>query len=95
MLKLLKSKKFLVCSALMLLTLALGCVCFASGDSLSSSLDFSPITEAVTSLITPTDIIIVIAGVIGAGMGFILAWFGIRKVVNALRNAILRGRLKV
>lgn len=93
--KLLKSKKFLVCSALMLLTLALGCVCFASGESLSESLDFSPIINGVTSVITPTDIIVVIGSVIAAGMGFILAWFGIRKVVNALRNAIMRGRLKV
>lgn len=92
--KFLNNKKVMALSLALCLTLALGCTCFAASGDLAGSLDFTPIITAVTDKITPTDVILVIASVIAAGMGFVLAWFGIRKVVNALRNAIMRGRIK-
>lgn len=94
-LKALKSKKVLSLTLAMCLCLGIAGNCFAASGDLAGSLDFSPIVSAVTSVISPTDIIVVIAAVIAAGMGFVLAWFGIRKVINALRNAIMRGRLKI
>lgn len=71
--------------------------CFATegGASLSSGLDFTPIITSFTDKITPADIVTVIAATITAGMLFVLAWFGIRKVVKALKNAIMRGRISM
>lgn len=94
-LKALKSKKVLSLTLAMCLCLGVAGNCFAASGDLARSLDFSPIISAVTDVVSPTDVILVIAAVIAAGMGFVLAWFGIRKVINALRNAIMRGRLKV
>lgn len=92
--KLVNNKKALSLTLAMCMCFALGATCFAASGDLANSLDFTPIITAVTDKISPTDVILVIASVIAAGMGFVLAWFGIRKVVNALRNAIMRGRIK-
>lgn len=74
------------------LTLALGSSCFAASGDLAGSLSFTPIINAVTDAISPTDLILVIAATIAAGVGFVLAWFGIRKVKGALSRAIFKGR---
>lgn len=92
MVKLLQNKKFICFAACLTLCLAMS-VCFASGDHLGD-LSFSPIVEAVTGAISPLDIIRIIAMTITAGMAFVLAWFGIRKVLKALKSAIFRGSLK-
>lgn len=86
-------KKIMPLTLALCLALSVGSMCFASGESLASTLDFTGITSAVTSAITPTDIITVIAATIAAGIGFVLAWFGIRKVKGALSRAIFKGRL--
>ena len=67
-------------------------VCFASGDTLADSLDFTPIITSFTDKVTPVDIIKIVAMTITAGMLFVLAWFGIRKVVRALKSAIMKGK---
>lgn len=92
MVKLLQNKKFILFTACLTLCLAFS-VCFASGDHVGD-LSFAPIVEAVTGAISPLDIIKIIAMTITAGMGFVLAWFGIRKVIKALKSAIFRGSLR-
>ena len=92
MTKLLRNKKFICMCACMMLTLAFS-FCFASGDHVSN-LSFAPIIESVTGAISPLDIIKLIAMTITAGMSFVLAWFGIRKVLKALKGAIFGGSLR-
>lgn len=95
MVKFLQNKKFVCITACLMLTLALGSLCFAaSGDDHTAGLSYAPIVEAVTGAISPLDIIKIIAMTITAGMGFVLAWFGIRKVLKALKSAIFRGSLR-
>lgn len=86
-------KKFLPITLALCLTLALGTSCFAASGDLANSLDFSPIISSITGAITPTDIIIVVGAVVAAGMGFVLAWFGIKKVLKVLRGAIKNGSI--
>lgn len=63
-----------------------------SGDTTVGDLDFAPIISSITGAITPQQIILVIAATIAAGAGFVIAWFGIRKVKAALSKGIFRGK---
>lgn len=64
----------------------------SEGAVTAGSLDFTPIANAMTSAISPTDIITVIAATIAAGAAFVVAWFGIRKVKGALSKGIFKGK---
>lgn len=92
MVKNISKKKLLAITSCMMVVLAFS-MCFASGDHVSS-LDFSPIVQSVTGAISPLDIIKLIAMTITAGMSFVLAWFGIRKVKGALKSAIFKGKIR-
>lgn len=59
-----------------------------------SSIDFAGITTAISSQVTPADVISLMAVVIGAGMVFTLTWFGGRLIVNKVMGAIKSGRLR-
>lgn len=64
-------------------------------DAASNALDFSPISTALTTAVTPAQIITIIAAVIGVGMTFVLMWFGIRKLVSIFRKAVTKGKISV
>lgn len=52
-----------------------------------------PVTDALSSAITPAQLVAVIAGVIGIGMGFVLMWFGVRKGISIFRKAVMKGKI--
>lgn len=60
-----------------------------------ASLDFSPVITALTSAVTPTQIITLIAGLIAFGIVYVFMWFGIRKIVKIFRSAVMGGRITV
>ena len=64
-------------------------------NTVSNALDFSPIRTALTTAVTPAQIITIIAGVIGVGMTFVLMWFGVRKLVSIFRKAVTKGKISV
>ena len=47
-----------------------------------------PLTTAITSAVTP-------AQLVGVGMGFILMWFGVRKIKSIFVSAFQSGKLKI
>lgn len=53
----------------------------------------SPISEALTSSITPGQIVGIIASVIGVGMTFVLMWFGVRKLISIFKKAVMKGKI--
>ena len=55
-------------------------------------LDFNPVINALTSAVTPTQIITLIAGL---GIVYVFMWFGIRKIVKIFRSAVMGGRITV
>lgn len=57
------------------------------------AIDVSSIITAITSAVTPGDIVTLLATVIGACMTFYLVWMGARIVVNMFQSAISSGRL--
>lgn len=64
-------------------------------NTVSNALNFSPISTALTTAVTPTQIITIIAGIIGVGMTFVLMWFGVRKLVSIFRKAVTKGKISV
>lgn len=57
--------------------------------------DFSSLISTLTNAITPAQLLIVLGSVIGAGMAFVLMWFGVRKLIKIFTNALQRGKLRV
>ena len=55
----------------------------------------APLQEALVSSITPTQIVAVLAGIIGVGMTFVLMWFGVRKLISIFRKAVTKGKISV
>ena len=60
-----------------------------------ASLDFSPVITALTSSVTPANIITLLASVFAFGIPFVFMWFGIRKVIKIFRNAVMGGSIVV
>lgn len=54
----------------------------------------APLSTALTSSITPTEIVTVLASIIGVGMAFVLMWFGVRKLKTIFTNAVTKGKIK-
>lgn len=54
-----------------------------------------PLQTALVSSITPAQIVIVLASIIGVGMTFVLMWFGVRKLVSIFKKAVTRGKISV
>ena len=60
-----------------------------------SSLDFSPVITALTSAVTPANIISLVGSIVAFGIPFVFMWFGMRKVVKIFRSAVMGGRITV
>ncbi len=65
------------------------------GGSAMASLDFSPVITALTTAVTPAQIISLVTQVIAFGIPFVFMWFGIRKLVKIFRSAVMGGRITV
>lgn len=59
------------------------------------SLDFGPIITALTSAVTPANIISLVASIVAFGIPFVFMWFGMRKVIKIFRSAVMGGRITV
>lgn len=64
-------------------------------NTVSNALDFSSISTALTTAVTPAQIIAIIASIIGVGMTFVLMWFGVRKLVSIFKKAVTKGKISV
>ena len=62
-------------------------------DTMTTILE--PLKTALTSSITPAQIVAVLAGMIGVGMAFVLMWFGVRKLISIFRKAVTKGKISV
>ena len=60
-----------------------------------ADLDFSPVITALTTAVTPTQIITLLTSIIAFGIPFVFMWFGIRKVIKIFRSAVMGGRITV
>ena len=61
----------------------------------STAVDFSGVTTAITSAVSVSQVLTLVASCIGVGAVFFFAWFGARKLVNAFQTALQNGKIKV
>lgn len=66
-----------------------------TGATTAASIDFSSFLSALTSSITPAQVLTVLAAVIGVGMAFFLMWLGVRKATKAFTSAVSTGRIRI
>lgn len=59
----------------------------------TAAVDLSSFITALTGSITPTQILTILASVIGIGMTFFLMWLGVRKAVKIFSKAVKNGKI--
>ena len=57
--------------------------------------DVASLITSLSATVSPGDVLTLIGTCVGAGMGFVLAWFGARKVVRAFTGALKKGKVSV
>lgn len=55
--------------------------------------DLSSVLTAITGQISITTVIAVVAGAIGASIGLVFMWWGVRKLIRVIMSAFRKGRL--
>lgn len=64
-------------------------------ETTTNSIDFTSFLSALTNSITVTQVLTVLASVIGVGMTFFLMWLGVRKATRAFTSAVASGRIHI
>ena len=59
------------------------------------AVDMTAYIDALTGAITISDIITVLASVVGVGMTFFLGWLGVRKATRTFTTAVSKGNIKI
>lgn len=67
----------------------------ATGTAAISSTDWAPVIEAMTSQISVSTVVSVIAVTVTAGVGLVFMWWGVRKAARALMSAFKKGKLSI
>lgn len=66
---------------------------FLSGGSTAvTASDYAEVITGVTSQFSVTQIVGVMAAIVGAGIGFVFLWWGARKAYRAIMSAVRKGR---
>lgn len=55
--------------------------------------DLSDVLTAITAQISVTTVIGVVAGAIGAAIGLVFMWWGVRKLIRVIMSAFRKGKL--
>lgn len=62
-------------------------------SSIVSAADWASVISAITTQISVSTVVGVLASVVTAGIGLVFMWWGVRKAVRALMSAFKKGRL--
>lgn len=68
---------------------------FAETATVVSSTDFQSVLSALTSQISVSTVVGVLVTLVGACVGFVFLWWGVRKVSGALTSAFKNGKIKM
>lgn len=60
-----------------------------------ATIDFKPLQDAITTAVTPAQVLAILSSVIGVGMGFVLMWFGAKKIVRIFSRAFQNGKISL
>lgn len=57
--------------------------------------NLASLLSTLSSSVSAADVLTLIGSCVGAGMAFVLAWFGGRKVVRSFTAALKKGKISV
>ena len=66
-----------------------------TASSAVSASDWSSVIDAMTSQISVSTIVGVLATLVTAGIGLVFMWWGIRKAIGSLMSAFKKGRMSL
>lgn len=55
--------------------------------------DLSSVLTAITTQVNLTTILAVVAGAIGASIGLVFMWWGVRKLIRVVMSAFRKGKV--
>lgn len=61
----------------------------------STAVDLTSFITALTGSITTSQILTILAQVVGVGMAFFLMWLGVRKAVRVFSAAVRSGKIRI
>lgn len=64
-------------------------------ENATNAIDFTSYITALTSTITPAQVLTVLGSVVGVGMVFFLMWLGVRKATRGFTTAVATGRIRI
>ena len=64
-----------------------------STETVTSALQ--TLSSTVTGAVSLGDVVSIIGIVFGAGISFVLFWFGARKIFNGVMSAVKRGKIRI
>lgn len=70
-------------------------VSLLSGATAVTASDWSSVITAMTSQISVSTVVGVLATLVTAGIGLVFMWWGVRKAASSLMAAFRRGRMKL
>ena len=70
-------------------------IMIAEGATAVSSADWASVLSAMTSQISVSTVVAVLASTTGAAIGLVFMWWGVRKLARVLMSAFRRGKLSV
>lgn len=62
---------------------------------MTTGVDLQQFLTALTTSITPAEILAILAQVVGVGMLFFLMWLGVKKAVRTFTTAVATGRIRI
>ena len=64
-----------------------------AGTNVVTADDWSAVISSMTNQISVSTVVGVIAVVVGAGIGLVFMWWGVRKLIRVIMGAFRKGRL--
>lgn len=69
-------------------------VMLATGATTVSSSDFQSVLTALQAQISVSTVVEVLAVAVGASVGLVFMWWGVRKVISILMSAFKKGKAR-
>lgn len=68
---------------------------FAEGGTTVTSADWASVITALTGQVSVSTVVAALATFVGAGVGLVFMWWGVRKGIRSLMAAFRGGKLRV
>lgn len=64
-------------------------------EGTAAAIDIGAFTTALSGAVAVSDVVTLLASIVGIGFGFILMWFAVRKAYKMFVNALTKGRASI